>query len=198
PRCTPWRRSFSVIASSVSLSPMCIVSGRWSSTGSGSPNRNCSSGPSSRPLPELSSLWGSLIASPHRLHIQLSTLPYSSGTFKLIFSFTALRRRQSRLGEHRIQYSGVMASTTKDSGSGSRFRILSWALWDWGSAAFNAVIITFVFAPYLTKSVAATEEAGSSALGWSMAAAGFVIAVVAPAAGTRADSGGRHRLWLGV
>jgi UMF1 family MFS transporter len=91
-----------------------------------------------------------------------------------------------------------MASTTKDSGSGSRFRILSWALWDWGSAAFNAVIITFVFAPYLTKSVAATEEAGSSALGWSMAAAGFVIAVVAPAAGTRADSGGRHRLWLGV
>ncbi|MDN5775164.1 MAG: MFS transporter, partial [Brevibacterium aurantiacum] len=37
--------------------------------------------------------------------------------------------------------------------AGSRSKILSWALWDWGSASFNAVIITFVFAPYLTKSV---------------------------------------------
>src|SRR5699024_4471088 len=25
----------------------------------------------------------------------------------------------------------------------------SWTLWDWGSASFNAVIVTFVFAPYL-------------------------------------------------
>ncbi|WP_246490477.1 MFS transporter [Brevibacterium oceani] len=86
----------------------------------------------------------------------------------------------------------------KPGAAGSRSKIVSWAMWDWGSAAFNAVIITFVFAPYLTKSVAATEEAGSSALGWAMAAAGFIIAVVAPAAGTRADAGGRHRLWLGV
>src|SRR5690625_5682152 len=91
-----------------------------------------------------------------------------------------------------------MVATTKQPGPSTQLRILNWALWDWGSAAFNAVIITFVFTPYLTKSVAATEEAGSSALGWSMAAAGFVIAVVTPAAGTRADSGGRHRLWLGV
>ncbi|HJE78335.1 MAG TPA: MFS transporter, partial [Brevibacterium epidermidis] len=95
-----------------------------------------------------------------------------------------------------------MASTLtppgSGTGSGNRLRIFNWALWDWGSASFNAVIITFVFAPYLTKSVAATEEAGSSALGWSMAAAGFVIAFIAPAAGTRADAGGRHRLWLGV
>jgi UMF1 family MFS transporter len=91
-----------------------------------------------------------------------------------------------------------MASTLTPPESVNRLRIFNWALWDWGSAAFNAVIITFVFAPYLTKSVAATEEAGSSALGWAMAAAGFIIAVVAPAAGTRADAGGRHRLWLGV
>ena len=82
--------------------------------------------------------------------------------------------------------------------SSSRRGVFSWALWDWGSASFNAVIITFVFTPYLTKGVAATEEAGSSALGWSLAAAGLVIALVAPAVGTRADAGGRHKLWLGV
>ena len=73
--------------------------------------------------------------------------------------------------------------------SSSRRGVFSWALWDWGSASFNAVIITFVFTPYLTKGVAATEEAGSSALGWSLAAAGLVIALVAPAVGTRADAG---------
>ena len=81
--------------------------------------------------------------------------------------------------------------------TGGRRAVASWALWDWGSASFNAVIVTFVFAPYLTTGVAATEEAGSQALGWATAAAGLVIALVAPAAGTRADAGGRHRFWLG-
>ena len=79
----------------------------------------------------------------------------------------------------------------------SRRTVAAWAVWDWGSASFNAVVVTFVFAPYLTTGVAATEEAGSQALGWATAAAGLVIALVAPAAGTRADVGGRHRFWLG-
>ena len=81
--------------------------------------------------------------------------------------------------------------------TGGRRAVASWALWDWGSASFNAVIVTFVFAPYLTTGVAGSEEAGSQALGWATAAAGLVIALVAPAAGTRADAGGRHRFWLG-
>ena len=32
-----------------------------------------------------------------------------------------------------------------------RRRVVSWALWDWGSAAFNAVITTFVFTVWLTS-----------------------------------------------
>src|SRR5699024_7647782 len=43
-----------------------------------------------------------------------------------------------------------------------------------------------------------TGGAGYSSLSWSINAAGFGIAVAAPAGGTRAASGGRHRLWLGV
>ena len=40
--------------------------------------------------------------------------------------------------------------------AGSRTRLLSWpviawGLWDWGSAAFNAVITTFVFTVYLVS-----------------------------------------------
>ncbi|GAA2096951.1 MFS transporter [Brevibacterium salitolerans] len=88
-------------------------------------------------------------------------------------------------------------STHSGERSGTRGAVAAWSLWDWGSAAFNAVIVTFVFAPYLTSGVAADEASGSTALGWTTAAAGLVIALVAPAIGTRADTGGRHRFWLG-
>ncbi|MFP5365959.1 MAG: MFS transporter, partial [Actinomycetes bacterium] len=33
----------------------------------------------------------------------------------------------------------------------SKGRVLAWAAWDWGSAAFNAVMTTFVFTVYLTS-----------------------------------------------
>jgi MFS transporter, UMF1 family len=76
--------------------------------------------------------------------------------------------------------------------------VISWALWDWGSAAFNAVIVTFVFTVYLTDAVAADEESGSQALGVSLAIAGVFIALLAPVTGQRSDAGGRRKLWLAV
>ncbi len=102
-----------------------------------------------------------------------------------------------------------------------RRRVFSWAMWDWGSAAFNAVITTFVFTVWLTSEafvdpevVSAADGAadGSSAaqaltdaiavnsglLGYGIAAAGVVIALLAPVAGSRADDTGRRKLWLGV
>jgi MFS transporter, UMF1 family len=79
-----------------------------------------------------------------------------------------------------------------------RHGVISWALWDWGSAAFNAVIVTFVFTVYLTDAVAADEESGSQALGVSLAIAGVFIALLAPVTGQRSDAGGRRKLWLAV
>ncbi|MFI5428462.1 MFS transporter [Aeromicrobium sp. UC242_57] len=35
----------------------------------------------------------------------------------------------------------------------NRRAVIAWSLWDWGSAAFNAVIVTFVFSVYLTDAV---------------------------------------------
>ncbi|HEX6196628.1 MAG TPA: MFS transporter [Jiangellaceae bacterium] len=81
---------------------------------------------------------------------------------------------------------------------GNRRAVISWALWDWGSAAFNAIILTFVFTVYLTDEVAETPERGSQALGVAFAVAAVVIALLAPLTGQRADIGGRRRLWLGV
>ena len=74
-------------------------------------------------------------------------------------------------------------------------------MWDWGSAAFNAVIVTFVFSVYLTDSVGKDLEEPFSAATWlsiAIALAGLVIALTAPVMGQRADRGGRRRRSLAV
>jgi UMF1 family MFS transporter len=110
-------------------------------------------------------------------------------------------------------------STTPHPG---RWPVISWAVWDCGGAAFNAVVTTFVFTVYLTGSTfvdpalvsarlvetdptgpahiatADAEAALSSGLGWGIAAASFIVALVAPVLGQRSDASGRRKLWLGV
>jgi MFS transporter, UMF1 family len=100
--------------------------------------------------------------------------------------------------------------------------VVSWALWDWGSAAFNAVITTFVFTRWLTSDAfadpatvaAAAAEGGtdgpanavldavlaqhSAWLGWGLTVAGLFIALLAPVIGARSDDAGRRRRWLAV
>jgi UMF1 family MFS transporter len=86
--------------------------------------------------------------------------------------------------------------------SGSRItskgRVLAWAAWDWGSAAFNAVMTTFVFTVYLTSKAFGGEDQASAVLGGALAIAGVAIALLAPVTGQRSDTGGRRKLWLGV
>ncbi len=82
----------------------------------------------------------------------------------------------------------------------TRRQVIAWSLWDWGSAAFNAVIITFVFAVYLVDGVGADLDGSISAatwLAWSVAAGSIVIAVLAPVTGRRSDAGGGRRRSLG-
>ena len=80
----------------------------------------------------------------------------------------------------------------------SKGRILAWASWDWGSAAFNAVMTTFVFTVYLTSNAFGGEDQASAVLGGALAVAGLAIALLAPVTGQRSDAGGRRKLWLGV
>ncbi len=75
--------------------------------------------------------------------------------------------------------------------------VIAWALWDWGSAAYNAVILTFVFSVYLTDAVGKGLPGpidASAWLGYALGAAGLVIALAAPVIGQRADSAGRRKL----
>ncbi|TYL55967.1 MFS transporter [Nocardioides sp. BGMRC 2183] len=74
--------------------------------------------------------------------------------------------------------------------------VYAWGLWDWGSAAFNAVITTFVFSVYITSD--SFGDGASSKLGWALAGAGVLVALFAPLTGQRADRSGRRGFWLGV
>lgn len=75
---------------------------------------------------------------------------------------------------------------------------LAWSLWDWGSAAFNAVVTTFVFTVYLTSDSFGETGAVEAQLGAVLAVAGLLIAVLAPVTGQRSDTSGRRKLWLAV
>ncbi|PVZ14229.1 MFS transporter [Actinomycetospora cinnamomea] len=87
---------------------------------------------------------------------------------------------------------------TRRRGSTRTPAVLGWALWDWGASAFSAIIVTFVFAVYLTDAVAADPDAGARALGLALTAAGVCVALLAPVTGQRADARGRRKVWLGV
>src|SRR6478609_7152096 len=75
--------------------------------------------------------------------------------------------------------------------------VLAWALWDWGSSAWNAVITSFVFGPYVVRGVVGDAEPGgltaNTWLGIASAVAGLLIALVAPITGQRSDAGGHRR-----
>lgn len=110
-----------------------------------------------------------------------------------------VRRNAARLGFPIVSATGVNSHAAHR--RADRVRIIAWSLWDWGSAAYSKVVLTFVFTVYLTDAVGA-ELPGSiganSWLGWSLAMAGAGVAILAPITGQRVDAGGRRRLSLGV
>jgi MFS transporter, UMF1 family len=77
-----------------------------------------------------------------------------------------------------------------------RSRVLAWALWDCGSTGVSAIVATFVFPIYLTDAVGAGlpgDTSPTSWLGWALAAAGVVVALLAPVTGIWVDAPWRRR-----
>ena len=111
----------------------------------------------------------------------------------------------------------VIAQTLLDDTPVPKSWVRAWAMWDWGSASFNAVVTTFVFSTYLASGLfvdpeivaAAGDDARNAALvaakaenatviAWALTIAGILIALLAPILGQRSDGSGRRKLWLGV
>lgn len=76
-------------------------------------------------------------------------------------------------------------------------KVMAWSMWDWGSAAFNAVVTTFVFTVYLTNADLFGDDANSQ-LGWALSIGGILIAVVAPAMGQWTDRTGKKHTVLTI
>lgn len=71
-------------------------------------------------------------------------------------------------------------------------KVLSWAMWDWGTQPFQTVITTFVFSVYLTSSAFGEKESTSLALAFATGIAGLFIALLAPVLGQGSDRSGRR------
>ena len=78
-----------------------------------------------------------------------------------------------------------------------RKRIWGWFFFDWASQPFNTLLITFIFAPYVSELVG-DGTAAQSAWGFGIGAAGLVIAFFAPILGALADTGGNRLRWIWV
>lgn len=73
---------------------------------------------------------------------------------------------------------------------------LSWALFDWADAPFTTLIITFVFPAYFATSIIGSESRGQTLWGYTIAASGLLVAMLAPPLGAIADAGGRRKPWI--
>ncbi|ETJ98280.1 vacuole effluxer Atg22-like protein [Propionimicrobium sp. BV2F7] len=81
--------------------------------------------------------------------------------------------------------------TALSSGASSKRKIVSWAMWDWGTQPFNTVITTFVFSVYITSKAFGDSNTTSQALSISTAIGGIFIALAAPVLGQTVDRYGK-------
>ena len=77
-----------------------------------------------------------------------------------------------------------------------RAAVVSWIFFDWAAQPYFTLITTFVFAPYFATSVAPDPATGQSLWGFTMAAAGMLIALLSPVLGAIADASGRRKPWI--
>jgi MFS transporter, UMF1 family len=77
-----------------------------------------------------------------------------------------------------------------------RSQVLAWALWDVGSTGVNAIVVTFVFSVYLTRTVADDLPSATTPQSWlfrALALSGLLVALLAPVTGIWVDAPWRRR-----
>jgi UMF1 family MFS transporter len=89
----------------------------------------------------------------------------------------------------------------------ARKRIWGWWFFDWASQPYNTLLLTFIFGPYFSQTVAnlliadgmaetVAEAQAQAYWGYGLTIAGLLIAVFAPILGAFADSTGRKMPWV--
>jgi UMF1 family MFS transporter len=78
----------------------------------------------------------------------------------------------------------------------SRRGQFAWALYDWASSAFSAVIVTFVFAAYFSQGIAVDPVSGTAQWARAITVSALIAAVLGPTLGAIADASGRRKPWI--
>ena len=89
-----------------------------------------------------------------------------------------------------------MSTAVPTTPTATRRQLLAWAFYDWASSPFFAVVITFVFATYVTTVVAPNEIEGTAVWSRMTVLGALIIAVASPILGAIADAGGPRKPWL--
>lgn len=90
-----------------------------------------------------------------------------------------------------------------------RKRIWGWYAFDWASQPYNTLLLTFIFGPYFAQTATAALVEGGMASeaakaqaqaywGYGLAAAGVLIAILAPILGAVSDSSGKRMPWISL
>ncbi|MEJ2110639.1 MAG: MFS transporter [Acidobacteriota bacterium] len=80
----------------------------------------------------------------------------------------------------------------------SRSEIAGWALYDFGSSAFNTLVVTFIYSRFFAEVIAAGEDPTHGAILWTRAVniSAILVAVMMPLLGAVADYSGRKKTFL--
>ena len=80
--------------------------------------------------------------------------------------------------------------------AGSPRQIWSWALYDFANSAFTTLVVTFIYAAFFTKKMAADEIAGTALWSRGVTITAISVALLSPFLGALADRGGHRKRLL--
>lgn len=97
-----------------------------------------------------------------------------------------------------MSYAPSDAASEIEPATGGAFGIkgLAWAIFEWARNPYYNVIVIYVFTPYFAENVVGGGAAGQTVVANTIAAAGLIMAVLAPILGVIVDKGGRKKLFI--
>lgn len=83
-------------------------------------------------------------------------------------------------------------------GGAQRRAIFGWVMFDWATQPFYTLVTIFVFSPYFVGHYLGDPVLGQSMWGYTVALAGFAVAIISPVLGAISDASGRRNPWIYV
>ncbi|MEW6428447.1 MAG: MFS transporter [Thermodesulfobacteriota bacterium] len=74
--------------------------------------------------------------------------------------------------------------------------LFGWVMYDFANSAFTTLVVTFIYATYFTKAIAADEISGTVLWSRGVTASCLAVAFLSPVFGFLADRGGNRKSWL--